>query len=187
MNKEVYLIRHGQSEANVALDLDNPNFYYDAKLTSIGKKQAQNTQKKLSNIDFDLLLCSPLTRALQTFDLIFPNLSQEAVILPFVREHSLCSSEVGRQPTILAKEFPDFKFNNLNNFWWNNNIYINEKKIVSESMEDLDKRILIFKKWIYNRPEKKIALVGHGTFISRIINHFLNNCEFEIWYPDNNH
>ena len=38
MNKEVYLIRHGQSEANVALDLDNPNSYYDAKLTSIGKK-----------------------------------------------------------------------------------------------------------------------------------------------------
>ena len=92
MNKEVYLIRHGQSEANVALDLDNPNFYYDAKLTSLGKKQAQDTQKKLKNIDFDLMLCSPLTRALQTFSLIFPNLSHEAVILPFVREHSLCSS-----------------------------------------------------------------------------------------------
>ena len=108
MNKEVYLIRHGQSEANVALDLDNPNSYYDAKLTSIGKKQAQNTQKKLSNIDFDLFLCSPLTRALQTFDLIFPNLSKEALILPFVREHLLFSSEVGRQPSILAKEFPEF-------------------------------------------------------------------------------
>ena len=47
MNKEIYLIRHGQSEANVALDLDNPNFYYDAKLTFQGKKQAQKTQVKL--------------------------------------------------------------------------------------------------------------------------------------------
>ena len=185
MNKEVYLIRHGQSEANVALDLDNPNFYYDAKLTSLGKEQAQDTQKKLKNLDFDLVLCSPLTRALQTFTLIFPNLSQEAVILPFVREHSLCSSEVGRQPSILAKEFPEFKFDNLKNFWWNNNIYIDEKKIIFESMEDLDKRVLIFKKWIQNRGEKKIALVSHGTFISRIINYLLNNCEFEIWYPDN--
>ena len=73
MNKSIYLIRHGQSEANVALDLDNPNFYYDAELTSLGKKQAQNAQKKLENIDFDLMLCSPLTRALQTFSLIFPN------------------------------------------------------------------------------------------------------------------
>ena len=53
-------------------------------------------------------------------------------------------------------------------------------------MEDLDKRVLIFKKWIYNRPEKRIALVSHGTFISRIINYLLNNCEIEIWYPDKN-
>ncbi len=185
MKKQVYLIRHGQSEANVALDLDNPNFYYDAKLTTLGKKQAQNTKKKLKNIDFDLVICSPLTRALQTFSLIFPNLSKEAVILPLVREHSLCSSEVGRQPSILAKEFPDFRFNNLKKFWWNNNIYIDEKKIIFESMEDLDKRVLQFKRWIQKRPEKKIALVSHGTFISRIINYLLNNCEFEIWYPDN--
>ena len=186
MNKKVYLIRHGESEANVALDLDNPNFYYDAKLTSYGKKQAQDTQKKLKNVDFDLVLCSPLTRALQTFSLIFPTLPQEAVLLPFVREHSLCSSEVGRQPSILAKEFPDFNFDNLKDFWWNNNIRIDEKKIIFESMEDLDKRVLIFKEWIFKRSEKKIALVSHGTFISRIINYLLNNCEFEIWYPDNN-
>ena len=86
MNKEVYLIRHGQSEANVALDLDDPNFYYDARLTSLGKKQAKNTRTKLKNIDFDLLLCSPLTRALQTFSFIFPNLTAKAVILPFVRD-----------------------------------------------------------------------------------------------------
>ena len=186
MNKEVYLIRHGESEANVALDLDNPNFYYDAKLTSYGKKQAQDTQKKLKNVDFDLVLCSPLTRALQTFSLIFPNLPQEAVLLPFVREHSLCSSEVGRQPSILAKEFPDFNFDNLKDFWWNNNIHIDKKKIIFESMEDLDKRVLILKEWINKRPEKRIALVSHGTFISRIINYLLNNCEFEIWYPDSN-
>ena len=184
MNKSIYLIRHGQSEANVALDLDNPNFYYDAELTSLGKKQAQNAQKKLENIDFDLMLCSPLTRALQTFSLIFPNLVQDALILPFVREHSLCSSEVGRQPAILKKEFPNFNFNNLKNFWWNNDISIDEKKIIVESMEDLDRRVLIFKKWIQKRPEKKIALIGHGTFISRIINYLLNNCEFKIWYPD---
>ena len=185
MNKEVYLIRHGQSEANVALDLDNPNFYYDSKLTSLGKKQAQNAQKKLENINFDLMLCSPLTRALQTFSLIFPNLVQDAVILPFTREHCLCSSEVGRQPSILQKEFPDFYFDKLKKFWWNNDIPINEKKIIFESMEDLDKRVLIFKNWIKKRQEKRIAVVSHGTFISRIIDYLLDNCEFEIWYPDN--
>tara|TARA_Y100000590_G_C15230291_1_gene829827 strand:+ start:89 stop:652 length:564 start_codon:yes stop_codon:yes gene_type:complete len=185
MNKAVYLIRHGQSEANVAFDLDNPNFYYDSRLTSLGKKQAQNTQKKLKNIDFDLMLCSPLTRALQTFSFIFPNLVQDAVILPFVREQSTNSSEVGRQPAILEKEFPAFNFKDLNNFWWNNDKPIDEKKIIFESMGDLDKRVLKFKQWIYNRSEKRIALVSHGTFISRITDYLLDNCKFEIWYPDN--
>ena len=131
------------------------------------------------------MLCSPLTRALQTFSLIFPNLLQDAVILPFIREHCLCSSEVGRQPSILQKEFPDFYFDKLKKFWWNNDIPINEKKIIFESMEDLDKRVLIFKNWIKKRQEKRIAVVSHGTFISRIIDYLLDNCEFEIWYPDN--
>ena len=68
---------------------------------------------------------------------------------------------------------------------WNNNIPIDEKAINLESIEDLDKRVRKFKSWINKRSEKKIALVSHGTFISRIINFFLNNCEFEVWYPDN--
>ena len=185
MIKKVYLIRHAQSEANTALDLDNPKFYYDAKLTSFGKKQAKMAQKKLNNIDFDLALCSPLTRTLETFSLVFPHLINEAIILPFVREHSTNSSEVGRQPSILKKDFPHFNFENLEKFWWNNNMPIDEKKIIIESMQDLDKRVLKFKEWIKKRSEKNIALVSHGTFISRITNYLLNNCEYEIWYPEN--
>ena len=71
MIKEIYLIRHAQSEANAALDLEAPNiFYYDARITSLGKDQALNARKKLENINFDLMLCSPLTRTLETFSLI---------------------------------------------------------------------------------------------------------------------
>ena len=185
MTKEIYLIRHAQSEANAALDLDNPTFYYDARITPLGKKQALNTQKKLKNIDFDLLLCSPLTRTLETFSLIFPSPISNTIILPFVREHLDHSCDVGRQPSILKKEFNNLNFDEIENFWWNNNIPIDEKIINHETIEELDRRVLIFKNWINKRPEKKIALVSHGTFISRITNFFLNNCEFEIWYPDN--
>ena len=185
MTKEIYLIRHAQSEANAALDLDNPTFYYDARITPLGKKQALNTQKKLKNIDFDLLLCSPLTRTLETFSLIFPSPISNTIILPFVREHLDHSCDVGRQPSILKKEFNNLNFDEIENFWWNNNIPIDEKKINYESIDDLDKRIQKFKNWINERPEKKIALVSHGTFISRIIHFFLNNCEFEIWRPNN--
>ena len=185
MTKEIYLIRHAQSEANAALDLDNPTFYYDARITLLGKEQALIAQEKLKNIDFDLLVCSPLTRTLQTFSLIFPKPSTHTIILPIVREHLDHSCDVGRQPSKLQKEFSYFNFEEIKEFWWNNNIPIDEKAINRESIEDLDRRVQNFKSWINNRPEKRIAVVSHGTFISRIIHFFINNCEFEIWYPDN--
>ena len=185
MTKEIYLIRHAQSEANAALDLDNPTFYYDAKITFQGKEQALKAQKKLKNIDFDLMLCSPLTRTLQTFSLIFPNPISNTIVLPLVREHLDHSCDVGRQPSILQKEFPHLNFDEVKEFWWNNYIPIDEKAINYESIEDLDKRVLKFKSWINKRSEKRIALVSHGTFITRIIHFFLDNCEFKIWYPDN--
>ena len=60
-----------------------------------------------------------------------------------------------------------------------------EKTINQESLEDLDIRVEKFKKWIYEREEQTIAVVSHGTFISRIIGFHLNNCEYEVWEPNN--
>ena len=185
MNKEIYLIRHAQSEANAAIDLDNPTHYYDSQITSFGKKQAMKAKKILKDISFDLMLCSPLTRTLQTFSLIFPKPIKNTLILPFVREHLDASCDVGRQPKVLKNEFPNLNFSHVKEFWWNNDKFIDEKKINRESIQDLDKRVLMFKDWLKKRPEKKIALVSHGTFISRIIYFHLGNCEFEVWYPDN--
>ena len=185
MNKEIYLIRHAQSEANAASDLDNPTSCYDSRITSLGKEQALIAHQKLKNINFDLMLCSPLTRTLQTFSIIFPKPIKNTIILPFVREHLDASSDVGRQPAILKKEFAHFDFDEIKEFWWNDNMPIDDKMINYESIEDLDKRVTKFKNWISKRPEIKIALVSHQTFISRIINVFLNNCEFEIWYNKN--
>ena len=67
MTKKVFLIRHAQSYANAANDLDNPKYYYDSPITNMGKQQALKVKDKLSNINFDLLVCSPLTRTLETF------------------------------------------------------------------------------------------------------------------------
>ena len=70
--KTIYLIRHAESEANVAMDLDNPTYYYDAKITKRGESQAANARENLKNMTFDKYICSPLTRTLQTFSIIFP-------------------------------------------------------------------------------------------------------------------
>ena len=185
MVKKVYLIRHAQSEANAAIDLDNPTFYYDARITDFGKNDTLKLRELLTGINFDLLVCSPLTRTLQTFTNIFPKPIKNTKVLSLVREHLDHSCDVGRQPDILQKKFPHFDFSKLNKYWWNNAISLDEKKINQESIHDLDQRVLRFKEWVNKRKEKTIAVVSHGTFISRIIyNYFLDNCEFKIWYPD---
>ena len=185
MTKKIYLIRHAQSEANIAADLDNPTYYYDARITKVGEKQALNAKEKLKNINFDLMVCSPMTRTLQTFDIIFPKPISNTIILPLIREYLEHSCDVGRQPHLLKKDFPNHDFSHINKYWWNNDIPINEKKINHETINELDMRVEKFKNWIKKREEKTIAVICHGTFISRIIHFFLNNCEFEIWHLKN--
>lgn len=57
----LYLVRHGQSEGNV-VDYDLP----DGFLTPIGLQQAEETARRLEGEGIDLIITSPLRRAVQT-------------------------------------------------------------------------------------------------------------------------
>jgi len=177
--KKIYLIRHAESEANAAVDLDNPTYYYDARITKKGEGQALKAKNVLENIHFDTFICSPLTRTLQTFSIIFPD--KKPIIEPLIREHLFHSCDVGRQPSSLKKDFTSFDFSNLNDFWWNNNRPINEKKIVKENFNDKKNRLDKFKLWLNKSNSNTIALVSHGTFLSQITGYMLENCEHYVW------
>ena len=177
--KKIYLIRHAESEANAAVDLDNPTYYYDARITKRGESQALKAKNVLENIHFDTYICSPLTRTLQTFSIIFPD--NKPIIEPLIREHLFHSCDVGIQPDSLKKDFTSFDFSNLNDFWWNNNKPINEKKIVKENFNDIKNRLDKFKLWLNKSNSNTIALVSHGTFLSQITGYMLENCEHYVW------
>lgn len=57
---DLYIIRHGESQGNVGINVPDP------ELTKLGKKQAELLALRLRNIKFDAILSSPLTRAIQT-------------------------------------------------------------------------------------------------------------------------
>ena len=56
--KEIHLIRHAESEANAAIDVDNPTNYFDAKITEKGKLQAQKKYEEYKSLNFDAYFCS---------------------------------------------------------------------------------------------------------------------------------
>lgn len=171
----LYLIRHAESVANAASDVDNPTYYYDAKITKRGFQQAKKLKERIKNNSFDKYFCSPLTRTLETFSIVFP--SQKPSINPLIREHLYHSCDVGRQPKYLKREFYNYDFSNLSDYWWNNNKPINTKKILKESHSDIKFRLKSFIFSIKDINLNKIVIVSHGTFLSQITDYMLDNCE----------
>ena len=63
MPKYIYLVRHGETEYN---NKEITHGQYDVPLNDLGKKQAKLLGVELKNTEFDVCVCSPLSRAVQT-------------------------------------------------------------------------------------------------------------------------
>ena len=48
---------------------------------------------------------------------------------------------------------------------------------IVEPAHVFEDRVERFRGWLAERPEKLIAVVGHGTFFSQLTGRFLANCE----------
>lgn len=63
---KIYLVRHGQCESNV---IGRYNFI-DEDINETGIKQAENLREKINEIDYDIVISSPLIRAKHTAEII---------------------------------------------------------------------------------------------------------------------
>ncbi len=63
VGKEIWLVRHGQTDANVAGRISG---WIDARLTQEGESQARVLRSQLSDIHFDGIYASDLERAIST-------------------------------------------------------------------------------------------------------------------------
>lgn len=70
---KIYMVRHGQSEANLKSMLST----WDVPLTESGINDAKMAGRLLSGLKFDKVLYSPYLRAKQTFENAMPNVEGE--------------------------------------------------------------------------------------------------------------
>ena len=63
---KVYIVRHGQVPHNVLKMYNNEN----EDLNETGIKQAEDLKKKIENLNFDIIISSPLIRAIHTANII---------------------------------------------------------------------------------------------------------------------
>jgi len=133
-DKHVVFLRHGTTEMNVYMrtqcsyyssEWEDPMTFFDTRLTADGAQGARRVAKQAAALSPrpELIVASPLTRALQTAELAFGPLLDAGVpclALPLARERLFLSSDVGRDPRELAREFPRWSASllEMRGGWW---------------------------------------------------------------------
>jgi broad specificity phosphatase PhoE len=181
MSKTVHCIRHGQSTFNAHWEQAGgiDPLLFDAVLSDLGQQQVRAAAAAVRDVPYELVVTSPLTRAIQTTLGLFadhpaaPKIQVECLH----RERLDNSCDVGRSPALLRGEYPGLAFDHLDDVWWHRDGDPDERGIVIEPDAVLTERVRFFRNWLSERPERVIAVVGHGTFFYHLTGRQLQNCE----------
>lgn len=143
---EILLTRHGQTEWNFFKKVQGKA---DIKLNEKGIEQAKDVKYKLKNKQIDLILCSPLIRAVETANII-----NDSRNIPILIDEKLSERDFGEFEGMPTTDF-DYEA-----FWsYKQNIQYNK----AENIKDFFQRVYGFLDNIYLKyKDKRILLVAHG-------------------------
>jgi len=159
---KIYIIRHGQTNANLKGlcqgITDNP-------LNSLGKKQAKNAADLLisnNSTNFDLFVASPLSRALETANIIREQIKYK---FPLILNHNL-----------VERDFGEFDGNPVKNYFEYINAPIKQQTKYDlsyfETDEQLQRRIVKGIKEISSilsdHSTKKVLIACHSHIIKSL-------------------
>ncbi len=181
MPKTVHLIRHAQSTFNAAVEISGVDpMHRDACLSPLGRQQVEAARAQMAALDHELVVTSPLTRAIETATGLFGGGTAPIMVEPIVREWLCSSCDVGRSPRALAQAFPNLAFDHLEDPWWHVGD-CDERGIPVEPEETLLRRVAAFRTWLAARREQTITVVSHGGFLFRLSGQSFANCGLVTW------
>lgn len=148
MPKQVFFVRHGQSQANLDRVLAGQS---DSPLTELGKQQATEAGREINDLGLkiDLIISSPICRALDTAEL-----TAKAIGYPL---EDILQLEALKERD--AGAFVGQPFASL--------YQATESQLVkagAETGQELAVRVRAVNREINSRQEKVILLVGHSGF-----------------------
>lgn len=158
IKKTVYFVRHGESEHNAT-----PFFQaLDSPLSQKGVEQAKFIAKRISKLDFDKLISSPIVRTRQTAEfiskatnkpIIFSDLFVECVKPSSIEGKPYADPEASRiwHEWIKSEFTPGVKVENAENY----------DEIIARADKALD--------FLLKQPEKTMVVVTHGFFIKTML------------------
>lgn len=171
MSKTVFFIRHGYALHNDlfwSIGKKAYSDYVDTPLLHRGYLEADDCRENYKKMleDVELILVSPLSRTLQTAVTIFgkPSFFRTKLrALDCLMEYpqggpELCNKR--KEKSILERNYPTVEFTYVKDgpVEWETN---------KETIEQLEDRIEEMIRFIKNRPERKIAVVSHSSFLCK--------------------
>ena len=106
---KIYYVRHGQTDWNFERKMQGGQTERD--LNETGIQQAKETRKQLENIEYDILICSPMNRAKQTAHIIKEGKNIPIIIDKRIRERDLGELEGAPITEKCEKEIWDYNIN----------------------------------------------------------------------------
>jgi broad specificity phosphatase PhoE len=178
--RTILCIRHDQSTFNAAFEERGIDpMLFDARLTPKGGAQVLAARETMRDVPSDLVVTSPLSRALQTaFDIFEGHFSNPRFVVEALhRERAEGSCDVGRPPSALRKDYPTLRLDHVPEVWWHDDDGdVNALGLRTEPLGTMMQRIAHFRDFFSGLPEPRIAVVGHGTFFYHLTGTFLPNC-----------
>ena len=144
---KIYYVRHGQTDWNLARKMQGGGT--EKELNSTGIEQANETKRELENIQYDIVICSPMHRAIQTAQIINKDKNIQMITDERIRERKLGELE--------GHEITDEMESKI----WNYDL--NYQIPGGESVQDFEKRIINFMEEIKEKyQDKTVLIVAHG-------------------------
>ena len=154
---EIILVRHGETEWNVAEIFRGR---IDIELSETGLKQAQLLAKYLSDIEIDAIYSSPLKRALTTAEMVASYHKLKVEIAP-----GLIDFDYGEWQGLPHQEVRD-KYRRLYAQWINRPDRV--RMLAGESLDEVRKRAMKVVDKVIAKYQGSVVLVSH-----RVVNKVL--------------
>jgi len=165
--KKVYLVRHGESEANVG------NIYLggETSLTDVGHEQAEFIAERASKLPVEVVIASTLLRAKQTAQHIVDKTGKLLETSDLFVERRSPSEYVGRP-------YSDSKTGEIDKVLDANFGKPGWRHSDEENFDDMKIRAKKAMEFLEARPESEILVVTHGLFLRMLVGTIVFGDEF---------
>lgn len=143
--KTIYFVRHGESEANVKKIASGSEF--DVAITDKGRMQAKQAGEELKSKNIQLIISSPLSRAIETATIIAETIGynpKKILTSPYFVERNFGIYSKGPDEEYLKAAISDSLHESV------------------ETVEAMHSRITEGLDWLKGLHENTILLVSHG-------------------------